>query len=626
MADGVLWTALLGGLLVLGALQLRFGPAGRARSELRSRRAERRRWAAELGWEYREEDQELARRWATAIPPLGAEHRSAARFVVTGTLDGRRVTVFDRVAYWNTRFWELRMPAIAVRTVHLVELPRPLPLVVVSHHTLALDTMLPLERQRIRATPGRFVHDTGDADYDAVHLVETTDPDLAARLLTPAVREFGDDRRWLEWRVDDRWLCQVGLQGPAGRGTPPLAVLRSLAELIAQADPALWGDAAPAARPEPPATVDAADLTGPVTMYRGGPAHTGVFPQARAPEDFRAWSVRLPEPPATEPAVCDGTVYQSAGHHCYALDALTGELRWKYRAEDGIVRPPAVAGATLYLVSDDGLLHAVGTADGQRRWTRRVGVSAAPTLADGLIHTVQLPAFPLREPSRLTALDARTGTEQWQRHLPAGACSAATVADGRVYVQSAKGELSAFDAATGELLWHNSQTGERYLAFGAPSVADGTVYTGTGGGRVHAFDAATGEHRWSARAGGTAIDHSPGIAEGTVVIGDNGTGAHAFDAATGEPRWHHAGPHGASGFSSSGPDGWLVGSASNRGLFRIDPVTGRVGWRVALNGPGSSPVYAGGVVYVATNRGQVLAVDALTGRRPSSRRRGMRVG
>ncbi|MFJ9446699.1 PQQ-binding-like beta-propeller repeat protein [Kitasatospora sp. NPDC101235] len=591
---------------------------GTGYAELRRRRAERQRLAAEQGWEFREESPELAERWRDAVLSGGHDTPPRARFAATGTLDGHQVTVFDLVRGRG---------GDGIRTVHLVELPRPLPLVVVSRNMLGPDRLLPLLRRQILQKPGHHLYESGDEAYDTVHLVETTDPDVAGRLLTPAVREFADDHLWLEWRVDDRWLCYVGYSGPSARTEQPLAVLRSLTRLVDLTDPALWGRPRPAhtRRPAPAAatpSTSAATPTGPAAMHRGDPAHTGVHPEAAAPPGFLPWSTRLPERPTSSPVVCAGTLYQNAGQHCYALDALTGEPRWRHDAQDRLTHTPAVAGDTVYVVGEDGLLYALAAADGTERWSTRVGASAAPTVADGVVYTVTMSMFTLRHtrPSTLIATDARTGRRRWEQHLPDGSCSAAAVADGLVHVTGVKGQLGAYRVKDGKRVWYDDNA-ERYLALCSPSVADGTVYLGTGAGLVHAFDAATGRQRWGVEVGFSAIDDSPAITDDLLLVGDFRTGVHALNRSDGMRRWHLAGPHGASAVTVAGADAWVVGLARNRSLLRLDLATGAAHWRRALDATGGSPAYADGVVYVTTAKGTVLALDALTGRRPGRRQR-----
>ncbi|MFJ8622300.1 PQQ-binding-like beta-propeller repeat protein [Kitasatospora sp. NPDC093550] len=607
---------------------------GAGRTGLRRRRTERQRLAADQGWDFSEESPELAERWRDAVPSGDRDAGARGRFAATGMLDGHRVTVFD---------WVGGRPDGEIRTVHLVELPGPLPLVAVSRHTLAVDTLLPLLRRQVERTPGRHLYESGEAEYDAVHLVETTDPGAAARLLTPAVREYADDRRWLEWRVDDRWLCHVGDPEPAATREQALPVLRSLVRLVELADPALWGERLPAptdtaaaagapGRDEPgeePGEEPGADepvVSGPSAMYRGGPAHTGVYPEAPAPAGFLPWSVRLPVLPRSAPTVCGGTVYQTAGQRCYALDARTGEPRWIHEAQAELTLTPAVEGDTVVVMGKDGVLRALGAADGVERWNTRVGTSSAPTVADGVVYTVTTSMFTLRHTpsSTLIATDARTGRRRWQEHLRDGSCSAATVAGDLVYVTGVKGQLGAYRTEDGRRVWYDDNA-ERYLALCSPSVADGTVYLGTGGGLAHAFDAATGRQHWGAEVGGTAIDHSPAIADDLLLIGDFQTGVHALDRATGARRWYLRGPNGATALTVSGSNAWVATGARNRVLLRIAPATGRVHWRRVLDAPAAIPVYADGVVYVTTSRGTVLAVDALTGRRPARRQRGQRI-
>lgn len=183
------------------------------------------------------------------------------------------------------------------------------------------------------------------------------------------------------------------------------------------------------------------------------------------------------------------------------------------------------------------------------------------------MYLVHIPRSALNDPSRLTALDTGTGEVRWQRALPHGAAS-------------------------------------------APAVADGTVYIGTGAGRLRAFDAAAG-----------AVDHSPAVSDGVVYFGDRSGGAYAVDVSTGHERWHLPDGFGAGGFAISGSSGWVTIGRWHRDLYRVDLADGRPEWRCSLDAAVSDPVIADGVLYVTKEKGKVLALDALTGRKPSFRGR-----
>jgi len=115
---------------------------------------------------------------------------------------------------------------------------------------------------------------------------------------------------------------------------------------------------------------------------------------------------------------------------------------------------------------------------------------------------------------RIRCLDTVTGEELWSHSYnrpyflsyPGGPRCAPTVADGRLYVLGAEGDLTCLDAEAGTVLW-KTNFAEDYGAetpiwghAAHPLVHDGRVYCVVGGqGSVAvAFDAATGEERWRA--------------------------------------------------------------------------------------------------------------------------------
>ncbi|MFE5092483.1 PQQ-binding-like beta-propeller repeat protein [Streptomyces sp. NPDC056638] len=613
----------------------------------RDHSAARRRLAKERGWTYTDWHPE---RLQLCAGPLGVDAGKAmAVDAVSGTLDSHWFSVFDCVT----------ADPSAARTVYLVQLPAVLPLVAVSRHSLAVDTMVPLLKRLVSERPDRHLYEIGDPAYDAVHVVESVDPETAARLLTPAVREFADDRRWLQWQVAGGYLFYAEPPGPR-RGKDDahaiLTELRSLVDLVEVMDPGLWGEVADAdpgvgdgragaeeapgdaeggmadavrgavsdAVPSAGAQSAPGPGSGPSAMVRGGPAHTGVYPKGTLPSGFEAWSVRLPDAVVAAPVVCAGTVYVNCSDgRCYALDAMTGAARWSFDAVGALKETPAVADGTVYVVGESGVLYAVGAADGRERWRQRVGHSGAPVVADGLLYVVHHPANLLRDASRIRALDAATGEERWERQLPDGSAAAAAVAGGRVYVQGARAQLTAFDAVSGEELWHQGSTASQ-LSCCTPSVAGGMVCAGTGAGQLCAYDAATGEQLWGAQAAGV-VDSTPALTEGLVFVGDSHGGVYAVDGNDGGLLWHLPNRYGASSPAICGSSGWIVSTKYGRGLFRISLSDGVVLWRHALDARGTSPVYADGVVCVGTHAGTVLAVDAETGRKPARARRNLRV-
>ena len=80
------------------------------------------------------------------------------------------------------------------------------------------------------------------------------------------------------------------------------------------------------------------------------------------------------------------------------------------------------------------------------------------------------------------------------------------------------GAWSALDVATGKILWQTADPTEHAIDRGAVSVANGVIYAGSNSGQMYAFDATTGNILWNFASGGTVID-GPSIVDGVLYWG-----------------------------------------------------------------------------------------------------------
>lgn len=67
------------------------------------------------------------------------------------------------------------------------------------------------------------------------------------------------------------------------------------------------------------------------------------------------------------PTVHDGAVLFSAGSEVFRLNGDSGEVEWRFEAEDKLVWP-ALAGDALYVGGDSGTVYALDAATGDERW------------------------------------------------------------------------------------------------------------------------------------------------------------------------------------------------------------------------------------------------------------------
>ncbi len=284
-------------------------------------------------------------------------------------------------------------------------------------------------------------------------------------------------------------------------------------------------------------------------------------------------------------------------------------LHWRYQAPGGVSGNIAIVGDLVFAPSDDGILHALGLADGRERWTFSPagGSVSGPAAADGRIYVSD-------GAGTFYALDQASGRQIWTSSSSYAAPSAATADAGVVYLGTADGALVALDASTGVERWRStiSPTGG---AANAPAVAGGLVYAGTSGGEFVAVDASTGKLVWRVDTGsestGTAI-----VAAGIAYIGsstESGPGGHlrAVDAQTGQVLWQVDGMN----YSPTVADGIVYTASSSGAVGARDARSGVERWRFQVQGTARAPAVAGGVVYVAADtEHRVYALEASSGR------------
>jgi polyvinyl alcohol dehydrogenase (cytochrome) len=159
----------------------------------------------------------------------------------------------------------------------------------------------------------------------------------------------------------------------------------------------------------------------------------------------------------------------------------------------------------------ESLITAEGAAQLERAWTAPIGsaVSATPVIADGMVvvgaYDGQVRAFAAADGSLLWSYDTGAAVPEPNLGISIGVTGSAAIVDGVVYVGDALGVLHAIDAATGAGIWSVEPDAQNAASiWSSPVVADGVIYTGIASvakeagfrGVVVAVDAATGTTIW----------------------------------------------------------------------------------------------------------------------------------
>jgi len=200
-----------------------------------------------------------------------------------------------------------------------------------------------------------------------------------------------------------------------------------------------------------------------------------------------------------------GTVYfgSSADDKVYALDSMTGRLRWTFFTEGPVRLAPIVDGGRVYVGSDDGCVYCLSGGDGSLVWKYRVAeqdrmvpgngrmISMWPVRA-GLVadkETVYFAAglFP-NQGTYLIALSAEDRTVLWKQKLDISPQGYMLASDERLYIPTGRTEPVIFSRADGRLQGRLPSAGGAYAL-----LTEDVMVTGPGRGpkELNVNDAST---------------------------------------------------------------------------------------------------------------------------------------
>jgi|GEM_PF-2491886 len=360
---------------------------------------------------------------------------------------------------------------------------------------------------------------------------------------------------------------------------------------------------------------------------------------------------------STAPTAADGTaaVGLESGD-LVALDAGSGDERWRASIGEGVEHAPAVGGERVYAPGEASVV-AFDASDGTERWTveTEYSVSGAPVATvdgvyvgalnenagrtptgDGTETPTPYPTDTYGYGAVLRSLAPDDGSEQWRTTLTgkwyftAGVPTIrfGTVGD-RVLV-GVQSTLAALDAADGDRLWTARYDGVGFAVTGgvvstgtrgtavddgstrwmyepgqgnvgsSPAVVDNALYVGSDDSRCYALAANSGAVEWSARTDGL-VRSSPAVDDDTVYVGSIEGTLYAFDRTDGTERWTFD-TGGTVQWAPALADGTLYLGNFDRTVFAIDAADGTERWRAQPGGRfvtgapavGDGAVFAGG--------------------------------
>ena len=356
-----------------------------------------------------------------------------------------------------------------------------------------------------------------------------------------------------------------------------------------------------------------------------------------ADAEARGLSISLPAQQAVNLWPQLGGAASHAGGHM----ALGATLRQAWSASYGtgtsfrrrVVAGPVANADRVFMGDADGFVSAFDISNGARRW--RVDTRPENERGDGGGVGVIVEGdtvFVTTVLSEVLALSAADGAVKWRVRLQAPMRGAASFANGRIFVTTLESTLVALSAEDGKVLWRYRAQAIATIPLGLPppAIVGDTVVAGFPSGEILAFRANDGRVIWSdslAAAGGTSLADvgsvraAPVISGNSVIaIGMGGVGL-SIDLRAGRRIWERE-------FGGTempwAADEWVFGVTDAGEVAALQRETGMARWAVSLRPPAqgnraqplvqlSSPLLAGGRLFVGTSLAELVSLDPSTG-------------
>ncbi len=343
------------------------------------------------------------------------------------------------------------------------------------------------------------------------------------------------------------------------------------------------------------------------SYFGWGSAHTHVNPYEDTPNTSNVsnlafdWNYTTGSVIYGAPTENNGIVYVgSTDHKLYALDALTGALKWSFTTGNEITfSSPAISNSVVYVGSIDGKLYALNALTGALKWSFTTGneIESSPTVVNGLVYFGSWD-------SKVYALNATMGALIWSYTTGSFIDSSSpAVVNGVVYIGSSDGKVYALNATTGGFKW-SYYTGAGIGS--SPAVVNGVVYIGGGINTVYAINATTGALKWSFVTGNLVVS-SPAVYNGVVYIGSEDGKVYALNATTGTIKWSYT-TNGTVDSSAAVANGVVYIGSDDDKLYALNAVTGALRWSyTATNAFIAGPAIVNGVIYASSYNHNIYA-------------------
>ncbi|MEO1264578.1 MAG: PQQ-binding-like beta-propeller repeat protein [Pseudomonadota bacterium] len=237
----------------------------------------------------------------------------------------------------------------------------------------------------------------------------------------------------------------------------------------------------------------------------------------------KLWEVKLGVPVRAAPTATGGQIFIVASDgRVFSLSNADGTQLWTFQGlpqtTSLIVSPsPAVSGDIVTIPYPSGDLIALNVLDGTPVWsdslasTRTSGLgnmsdAASPVIAAGVVYAIG-------HSGRMIAADAKSGERLWSLSVPG--IQAPSISNDTVFIVDTQGQAMAIAAREGKVRWTvklpNAST------WSGPTLASGKLWFASNKGQLASVDAKTGRVLSNGRVG-TPVYVAPVVAGGQLYV------------------------------------------------------------------------------------------------------------
>jgi eukaryotic-like serine/threonine-protein kinase len=206
----------------------------------------------------------------------------------------------------------------------------------------------------------------------------------------------------------------------------------------------------------------------------------------------------------------DLAFYATFAGRVYAFNLKTGADRWVYPRESSDSIGPVIgnivlANDTIYLNSSSGIVIALDSSTGDKKWIYQVGdkIWTSPVVSDGIVYTGCYDG-------KFYAIRGDNGTGLWQVKLPTAVSSSPAISKNTIIVGTFDHKLMSLNNSDGSTRWTFS--GSNWF-WATPVVADNIVYAANLDRKIYALNVDSGKEIWE------FIGDSPFISTPVIVNG-----------------------------------------------------------------------------------------------------------